>query len=80
MSEETGGARGAAAWQEQRAAIAKRNAETRKRGQAERRSRDRAVEARDRVRAVAEGKELDELNAQIAKRGVQRGAGGAPGY
>ena len=68
MSEETQGPRGAAAWQEQRAAIAKRNAEAKKRGQAERRSKDRAVDARDRVQAVREGKELDELNAQIARR------------
>ncbi|HKP88424.1 MAG TPA: hypothetical protein VJT75_00470 [Thermoleophilaceae bacterium] len=70
MAEETEGQRGAAAWQEQRAAIAKRNAETQKRGQAERRSRDRAAEARDRVQAALEGKELDELNAEIAKRGA----------
>jgi hypothetical protein len=68
MSEESGGPRGAAAWQEQRAAIAKRNAETRKRGQAERKSRDRAAEARDREQTVREGGELDQLNAQIAKR------------
>jgi hypothetical protein len=70
MSEETEGPRGAAAWQEQRAAIAKRNAETRKRGQAERRTKDRAVEARDRVQAAREVKELDDLNAAIDKRGA----------
>jgi hypothetical protein len=67
MDDEQGGPRGAAAWQEQRAAIAKRNSETQKRGQAERRSRDRAVDARERVSAVREAKELDALNAQIAK-------------
>ena len=67
MSEGTEGARGEAAWKEQRAEIAKRNAEARKRGQAERRSKDRAVDARDRVQAAREVKELDELNAQIAK-------------
>jgi hypothetical protein len=68
MSEETGDMRGEAAWKEQRAAIAKRNADARKRGQAERRSRDLAVEARDRAQVAREGLELDELNAQIAKR------------
>lgn len=68
MSEDTSGPRGAAAWHEQRADIAKRNVEAKKRGQAERRSRDRAVEARDRVHAAREMKELDELNEQIARR------------
>jgi hypothetical protein len=68
MDEEQNAPRGAAAWQEQRAAIAKRNSETQKRGQAERRSKDRAVDARERVSAVREAKELDALNAQIAKR------------
>jgi hypothetical protein len=67
MDDEQGGPRGAAAWQEQRAAIAKRNSETQKRGQAERRSRDRAADARERVNAVREAKELDALNAQIAR-------------
>jgi hypothetical protein len=70
MTEETNGPRGAAAFEEQRAAIAKRNAETRKRGQAERRSRERAVGAvRDRAQAAREVKELDELNARMDKRG-----------
>jgi hypothetical protein len=68
MSDETEGPRGAAAWQEQRAAIAKRNAEMQKRGQAERRSRENAVEVRDRARAALEMKELDALNAQLTKR------------
>ena len=68
MGEETDGPRGAAAWAEQRAAIAKRNAEAQKRGQAERRSRNRSDEVRDRARAAREVKELDALNAQIAKR------------
>jgi hypothetical protein len=70
--DEGDGQRGAAAWQEQRAGIAKRNSETQKRGQAERRSRERAVEARERAVAVREAKELDALNAEIAKRGGGR--------
>jgi hypothetical protein len=77
MSEESDGQRGVAAWEEQRAAIAKRNAETRKRGRAERRVRDRAVESMDRVRAAQEIRELDALNAQIAKRQAQAQRGPA---
>lgn len=68
MTEETQGARGEAAWKEQRAAIATRNAETRKRGQAERKQRDGASAARERADVVREGKELDDLNAWIEKR------------
>ena len=68
MSEETQGKRGEAAWKEQREAIAKRNAEAHKKGRAEQRLRDRAVDARDRVRAAQESEELDQLNAQIARR------------
>jgi hypothetical protein len=70
MSEQTQGPRGAAAWQEQRAEIAKRNAEAKKRGQAQRKTRDREVDARDRAQTLREGKELEELNAQIARRGA----------
>jgi hypothetical protein len=68
MTDETSGARGAAAWQEQRAAIAKRNADTRKRGQAERKSRDRAVEVRERAQVAREAQELEVLNAWLTKR------------
>ena len=68
MSEETDGPRGAAAWQEQRSGVAKRNLEARKRGQAERKTRDQAVEARARVEALREASALDELNARIAKQ------------
>lgn len=68
MSDQTEGARGEAAWKEERAAIAKRNADTRKRGQAERRSRDRVAEDRDRVDAAREAAQLKELNAEIAHR------------
>lgn len=68
MSDETEGPRGAAAWQAQRAEIAKRNLEARKRGQAERKSREDAVEARARVVAAVEAEQLQALNAQIAKR------------
>jgi hypothetical protein len=68
MTEGTEGARGDAAWKEQRAEIAKRNAETKKRGQAERRSKEHAVESRDRVEAAREAAQLNELNAKIARQ------------
>ena len=68
MSEEqTQGKRGDAAYREQREAIAKRNVEAHRRGQAERRSRESAVETRGRIEAAREAAQLDELNAQIAK-------------
>ncbi len=68
MSEEqTQGKRGDAAWREQREAIAKRNVEAHRRGQAERRTRENAAETRDRIEAAREAAQLDELNAQIAK-------------
>jgi hypothetical protein len=65
---DTEGARGEAAWKEQRAEIARRNAETRKRGQAERRERDGASIARERAESAREGQELDALNAKMEKR------------
>jgi hypothetical protein len=68
MDQETDGPRGAAAWQEQRAELAKRNLATKRQGQAERRAKERAVESRERVVAVQEAQKLDELNDQIAKR------------
>ncbi len=68
MMDENRGSGAEAAWREQRAEIAKRNAEAHGRGQAERESRERAIEARGRIQAVREAAELDELNAQIAKR------------
>jgi hypothetical protein len=74
MTEEMQGKRGEAAWKEQRDAVAKRNAEAHKRGAAERRLKDRAVDARDRVRAAQEAEELQQLNARIAKRSA-----GGPG-
>ena len=70
MTDETQGKRGEAAWREQRDAVAKRNAEAHKRGAAERRLKDRAVDARDRVRAAQEAEELQQLNARIAKRSL----------
>jgi len=68
MSEGTSGARGDAAWREQREAVAKRNVEAHRRGQAERRSREEAVDQRDRLEAARESAQLHELNEQIAKR------------
>jgi hypothetical protein len=70
MTDEIQGKRGEAAWREQRDAVAKRNAEAHKRGAAERRLKDRAVDARDRVRAAQEAEELQQLNARIAKRSL----------
>ena len=71
MSDETEAGRGASAWQAQRAEVAKRNLEARKRGRAERKSRERAVEVRARAESARELHELDELNAAIAKRRVE---------
>ena len=68
MGDETEARRGEAAWKEQREAISRRNAEAHKRGQAERKVRDRAVETRDRVLAAREAEQLRALNAQIAER------------
>jgi hypothetical protein len=68
MTEGPSGARGDAAWKEQREAIAKRNVEAHRRGQAERKTRDRAVEDRDRMEAAREAAQLHELNQQIAKQ------------
>ena len=67
MDEHTEAKRGEAAWKEQRDAIAKRNVEAHRRGQAERKTRESAAETRDRVEAAREAAQLDELNAQIAK-------------
>ncbi len=68
MSDETEARRGDAAFKEQREAISKRNAEAHRRGQAERRERDRAIETRDRIQAAREAEQLHVLNQQIAKR------------
>jgi hypothetical protein len=68
MTDEAPRTRGEAAWKENRDAIAKRNAQTRKDGQAERRSRDRAVEVRERALAARELQELDALNDEIDRR------------
>jgi hypothetical protein len=68
MTDGTGPSAADATWKQQREAIAQRNAEAHRRGQAERKTRERAIEARGRVSAAREAAELDELNAQIAKR------------
>ena len=68
MTDETGPTGAEATFREQRDAIAKRNADTHRRGQAERKARERAVEARESVQAAREAEELDALNAQIASR------------
>jgi len=74
MNEEPEAKRGTAAWKEQREAVAVRNAEAHKRGQAERKQRDRAIGARERLSAAREAEELDALNASIVKR-LAGGAG-----
>jgi hypothetical protein len=68
MTEETRGARGEAAYREQREAIASRNADTRKRGKAERELRNRAIAARDREHVESEAEQLRALNDRIQKR------------
>jgi hypothetical protein len=68
MTEETQAKRGEAAWREQREAISKRNADAHKRGQAERKVRERAAETRDRVQAAREADQLTELNERILKQ------------
>ena len=61
------------AFRRQREEIAKRNAEAHRRGQAERKARERAIEVQGRVRAAQEADELHELNAQIASRRAGQG-------
>jgi hypothetical protein len=68
MSDETEAVRGEAAWKQQREAVAKRNAEAHRRGQAERKLHDRSIDARARVRAAREAEELHQLNAELTKR------------
>lgn len=70
MSEESGGARGAAAWEAQRATVAEHNLAARKRCRAERSVRERAVELRARAEAARELQQLEELNAAMASRRV----------
>ena len=74
MTDETGPSGGDATFRQQRDEIAKRNVEAHRRGRVERESRERAVEARGRVNAAREEAELEQLNAQIAKR---RSGGGS---
>ena len=59
---------GDATWKEHRSEIAKRNAETKKRAQAERVSRDGIAGAKVRAEAKHEAEQLRELNARIEKR------------
>ena len=74
MTDETAPRRGDAAFREQRDELAKRNAEAHRRGQEERKVRDRSINARARVHAAREAEELAALNAQIAERRT----GGSP--
>jgi hypothetical protein len=68
MSDETQRTSGDATYRQQRDEIAKRNVEAHRRGQAERKTRDRAVEDRDRMEAAREAAQLHALNDQISKR------------
>jgi hypothetical protein len=74
MDEDTStSARGDAAYREQRDAVAKRNVEAHRRGQAERKTRDAKAADRDRVESAREAEQLDKLNNQIAKDRSGRG-------
>ena len=59
---------GDTAWKAHRDAIAQRNAETKKRAQVERESRDGIAGARIRAQDQHEAEQLVELNERIAKR------------
>lgn len=64
--------RGEAAWREQREATSRRNAETRKRGRAEREAREGVRAARRSANADREAEQVRKLNAKLA-----RGQGGS---
>ncbi len=68
MNDKNDEPRGAAAWRAQRDAVAKRNADARKRGQAERKEHEGTAAARRRVEDARENSELEELNAKMAER------------
>ena len=72
MTDETPAKRGEAAWKEQRDAISKRNAETRKRGRTEQETNDNAAHARSRAHARDEAEQLHMLNERIAKQRMGR--------
>ena len=68
MTEQPEARRGEAAWKQQREAVAKRNADTHRRAQEEKKQRSRQIDAQTRVRDAREAEELNELNARIAER------------
>jgi hypothetical protein len=68
MTDETRPNAAESTFRQQREEIARRNDEAHRRGQAERKARERALDVRGRVQAAREADELHELNAQIVKR------------
>jgi hypothetical protein len=77
MSDEANAKRGEAAWREQREATSRRNAQTRRRGHAEREIRENLSAARLSVDAQREAEQIRKLNAQLARKAA--GSGVAPG-
>lgn len=73
MTDEAPAKRGDAAWKEQKDAISRRNAETHKRAQVEKKSRDHMIAERVRADAQRESAQLRDLNARIAKQQGRRG-------
>jgi hypothetical protein len=67
MSDDVKTKHGEAAWSEQLEATSRRNAETRRRGRAERQSHERVSAARQVADAQHEAEELRKLNVQIAR-------------
>jgi hypothetical protein len=67
-SQEIKATAGDAVWRQHRDEIAKRNAETKKKAQAERESRKGIAGARLRAEAEHEAEQLVELNERLAKR------------
>lgn len=68
MTDQSKGKRGEAAWREEREAISSRNVEARRRGRAERESREGLRAARLRADAQREAQQLRKLNAEIGSR------------
>ena len=68
MTDETPARSGDAAWKEQRDAISRRNAETHKRAQTEKKSREQVIAERDRADVKRESAQLRDLNARIGEQ------------
>ena len=79
MSDEAKVKRGEAAWKEQREATSRRNADTRKRGRAERNSRDDERAVRLTADRKREAEQLRRLNVEVADRFASANAAARPG-